>query len=130
VRIFELYKKYINDNIIEIKIDIVLLYLIIFILFIYVIFFIFYLLYINKMEEKKQTKEDFCPICVAAVPLAFGVSTMSNDTSVSEEETGIIEEEEKLVVIKEKKGRSNNFIRWLSIFLLFAGLISLILILR
>ena len=85
------------------------------------------------MEEKKQTKEDFCPICVAAVPLAFGISNMSNGNSVSEEETDIIiEEEEEKQIIKEnkKKGSSNYLIKWLSIFLLFAGLISLILILR
>ena len=83
------------------------------------------------MEEKNQTKEDFCPICVAAVPLAFGVSTVSNSNSVQEEETIIIEEEEKQII--EKKGgrrNSNNLIKWLSIFLLFAGLISLILILN
>jgi len=95
-------------------------------------FLFFYLLYINKMEEKKQTKEDFCPICVAAVPLAFGISNMSNGNSVSEEETDIIieEEEEKQIIKENKKKGSNYLIKWLSIFLLFAGLISLILILR
>lgn len=85
------------------------------------------------MEEKKQTKEDFCPICVAAVPLAFGISNMSNGNSVSEETDIIIEEEEEKQIIKENKkkgGSSNYLIKWLSIFLLFAGLISLILILR
>lgn len=85
------------------------------------------------MEEKNQTKEDFCPICVAAVPLAFGVSTVSNSNSVQEEETNIIiEEEEEKQIIEKKGGRSNsnNLIKWLSIFLLFAGLISLILILN
>lgn len=25
-------------------------------------------------ENKKEIKEDFCPICIAAIPLAFGAS--------------------------------------------------------
>ena len=83
------------------------------------------------MEEKKQTKEDFCPICVAAVPLAFGISNMSNNNFASEETGIIIEEEEddKDKQIREKK-KENFLVKWLSIFLLFAGLISLILIMR
>ena len=82
------------------------------------------------MEDKKQTKEDFCPICVAAVPLAFGISNMSNNNFASEE-TGIIieEEDDKDKQIREKK-KENFLVKWLSIFLLFAGLISLILIMR
>lgn len=80
------------------------------------------------MEEKKQTKEDFCPICVAAVPLAFGVSTIHNSTtSSSEEENDIIEDEEDRRIVERKGG--NSLIKWMSIFLLLAGLISLIIIL-
>ena len=47
------------------------------------------------MEEKKQTKEDFCPICVAAVPLAFGVSTINNSNTTSEEEENDINEDDE-----------------------------------
>jgi len=78
------------------------------------------------MEEKKQTKEDFCPICVAAVPLAFGVGTIHNSTTSSDEENNIIEDEEDRII--ERKG-GNSLIKWVSIFLLLAGLISLIIIL-
>ena len=81
------------------------------------------------MEEKKQTKEDFCPICVAAVPLAFGVSNMSSNNFASEEARIIIEEDEDDKRIRENKKEGNYFVKLLSIFLLFAGLISLILIL-
>ena len=82
------------------------------------------------MEEKKQTKEDFCPICVAAVPLAFGVSTInnSNTTSEEEEENDINEDDEEDKNYKKKK-YNNSLIKWVSIFLLLAGIISLLIIL-
>ena len=81
------------------------------------------------MEEKKQTKEDFCPICVAAVPLAFGVSTINNSNTTSEEEENDINEDDEEDKNYKKKNYNNSLIKWISIFLLLAGIISLLIIL-
>ena len=81
------------------------------------------------MEEKKQTKEDFCPICVAAVPLAFGVSTINNSNTTSEEEENDINEDDEEDKNYKKKKYNNSLIKWISIFLLLAGIISLLIIL-
>lgn len=80
------------------------------------------------MEEKKQIKEDFCPICVAAVPIAFGVGTISNSKSNENDEENDEIEEDNDEGCKQKN--NFNFIKWISIFLLVSGLISLIFILR
>ena len=79
------------------------------------------------MEEKKQDKEDFCPICVTAVPLAFGLSAAANNTSHDEEDEEIIDNE---IEYEKKTSKFNILIKWISILLLIIVMISLIIILR
>ena len=64
-------------------------------------------------EKQKPIKESFCPICIAAVPLAFSVTT---GTAAS-----ISSEEEDIEKIKQK----NTIIIWSTI----VGVISTIIIL-
>ena len=82
------------------------------------------------MEEKNQSKEDFCPICVTAVPLAFGLSAAVNNNESSptkEDDEEIIDDE---IDYGKKISKFNNLIKWISILLLIIGMISLIIILR
>ena len=62
-------------------------------------------------NNKKPVKESFCPICIAAVPLAFSVTT-GTAASISSEEEGVEH-------IERKKSRA-EIIKWCTI----VGIIS------
>ena len=56
----------------------------------------------EKIKSKTtDIKENFCPVCIASVPLAFMLT--SSDDGVNE-----ITEEDDLVVKKKKKGKKKN----------------------
>jgi len=60
----------------------------------------------NAQNEKENIKEPFCPVCVAAVPLAFSMTAGAASTAI------------------EEKKRRNQIILWSTII----GIVSLILI--
>lgn len=61
----------------------------------------------EKIKSKTDIKENFCPVCIASVPLAFMLT--SSDDGVNE----ITEED----VVKKKKGKKKNS-KWSYYFIL------------
>ena len=66
------------------------------------------------MEENKN-KEDFCPVCVASVPLAFSLTVDGNDDEYDEK-----------ITIKNKK--KHSWQKWISLMLIIIGIIVTIII--
>lgn len=74
------------------------------------------------MDEKK-TDENFCPICVSTVPLAFSSGNHENENGSMEQE---IEQELKKLGRTKKQKTNQFYMKCVSIFLVLIGIISLI----
>jgi len=77
-------------------------------------------------KEKEEIKEDFCPVCVASVPLAFSVTTAGATQVFQEKEVITDEDDEDEVDRKRQMMRKNRHrAKWVLIWCLIIGLISL-----
>jgi hypothetical protein len=76
-------------------------------------------------ENENHIKEDFCPVCVATVPLAFSIASAGTVKAAEQNDIDNCDDDEK----EQKKRKIQNRNKWIFSVCGVVGIISMIVIL-